>query len=90
MGNQIAKIVWWPIVCAIFYLSWVVFFYVWKKCSDRKWLIWGVIYLILFVAFLALYEKYPNEMWLKISLIIYWICGLVHSRLAWKEYELSK
>lgn len=89
MENQTVKNAWWPIVCAIFYLPWVVFFYVWKKCKAKKWLTWGLIYLAIFVVFLVLYEKYQNEMWLRISLILFWICGLILTRFAWKEYEHS-
>lgn len=86
MSNQTVKKTWWPIVCAIFYLPFIVFFYVGKKCNDKKWQAIGALFLILLIAIFAVFQKFQNELWFQATVCIYWICGLVLTHYSWKDY----
>ena len=90
MSNSTVKQTWWPIACAIFGLSWVVFFYIWKKSNEKNWLIWGIIYLVPYIAFCALYNQYQNELWSQLLIIPFWICGFFHCKIAWQKYQKTK
>ena len=87
MSNQTVKKAWWPMICAIFYLSFIVFIYVGRKCNEKKWLALGGIYLVLLIAIIALYEQFQNILWFQIIVAIYWICGLVFTHYSWNSYR---
>ena len=87
MSNQTVKQTWWPIICAIFYLPFIVFFYVGKKCNDKKWTTIGAVFLVLVGALFSMYEQFQNEKWFKLLLATYWICGLVLARYSWNSYR---
>ena len=87
MSNQTVKQTWWPIVCAIFFLPFIVCFYVGKKCNDKKWLAIGSVFLVLFAALLSMYERFQNETWFQIVLVPTWICGFVLARYSWNTYR---
>lgn len=74
-------------VCAIFYLSFVVFIYVGKKCNDIKWYVLGALFVVLLIAVLAMYEQFQNVLWFQVLVVIYWICGLVLTHFSWKAYQ---
>ena len=86
MSNQTVKQTWWPIICAIFYLPFIVFFYVGIKYNDKKWLAIGALFLVLLIAFFAVVQKYQNALWLQVIATIYWISGLVLTHYSWKTY----
>ena len=67
MSNQGFFKKWWWLICAIFYLPFVVFFYIGKKSNNRLWIIFGTIYLILFAVIIALNNLYENESWSLLS-----------------------
>lgn len=81
------KKLWWPMVCAFFSLPFIGLFYVGKKCNDKKWMIYGTIYLVAFIAFSLLTQLFKEDLWLKILIAIYWICGLFQTHYACKDYQ---
>lgn len=87
MSNQTVKKAWWPMVCAIFYLSFIVFIYVGKKCNEKKWYALGALFLVLLFAIFALYEQFQNVFWFQVIVAIYWISGLVLTYYSWNAYQ---
>lgn len=87
MSNQGFFKKWWWLICAIFYLPFVVFFYIGKKSNNRLWIIFGTIYLILFAVIIALNNLYENESWFKSLTVVYCFIGIVHSYFSWNQYR---
>ena len=77
---------WWWLICAIFYMPFVVFFYIGKKANNRLWIKFGFVYLILFAVIITLNNLYENESWCKSIAVVYCFIGIVHSFLAWNSY----
>lgn len=77
---------WWWLICAIFYMPFVVFFYIGKKAKSRLWIIFGAIYLILFAVIIVLNNLYENESWCESLSVVYCFIGIVHSYLSWSKY----
>ena len=81
MNNQEVKRLWWPLIWAFFYLSWVPFLYMGKKCGNKKWLMYGIIHLVLIGILYAMSSKFGNTSWYPLLLLTYGICGMVHTYL---------
>lgn len=79
MGNQNVKKEWWPLICAFFYLSCVSFFYFGKKCNNKSWMIFGVVYLVLLGGLFALDDQFKGASWFKSVLAVFWLCGIAHT-----------
>ena len=87
MSSQTVKQTWWPIVSAFFYMPFIVFFYVGKKCNDKKWLAIGAVSLFLTIALLSMNERCQHESWFQILLLTTWICGFFLARHSWNTYR---
>ena len=79
MGKENVKKEWWPLVCAFFYLSCVSFFYFGKKCNNKLWMVFGVVYLVLLGGLFALDDQFKEASWFKSVLAVFWLCGIAHT-----------
>ena len=78
---------WWWLICAIFYMPFVVFFYIGKKANNRLWITFGFVYLIIFAVFVILNNLYTHEKWVESFGIVIWLIGFIHLYLAWSQYS---
>ncbi len=90
MSNQEVKKGWWPLVCAFFYLSFVPFLYMGKKCINMKWILYGVIHLVLIGMLFYMSSQYQDASWYTILLLAYWTVGMVHTYLNWEAFYVGK
>lgn len=90
MNNQEVKRLWWPLIWAFFYLSCVPFLYMGKKCGNKKWLMYGIIHLVLIGILYAMSSKFGNTSWYPLLLLTYGICGMVHTYLNGNSFAVGK
>lgn len=84
--NKIVKKEWWLLVCAIFYFSCVSFIYLGKKCNNKLWMTFGVIYLVLLGGLFGLDDQFRDAGWFKSVLAVYWLCGICHTYFTLDSY----
>lgn len=77
---------WWWLICAIFYMPFVVLFYIGKKANNRLWIILGFVYLIIFSAFIILNNLYEHEKWVESLNVVIWLVGVIHLYFVWSQY----
>ena len=90
MHNQDVKRLWWPLIWAFFCLSCVPFLYMGKKCGNKKWLMYGIIHLVLIGILYAMSSKFGNTGWYTLLLLTYGICGMVHAYLNGNSFAVGK
>lgn len=78
MGKQKAK-KWWMLVWAFFFLTCVPFFYFGKKCNNKIWTAYGVVYLVLLGVLFALDDQFREAKWFEFGRLIFWLCGMTHT-----------
>jgi DNA uptake protein ComE-like DNA-binding protein len=88
--NKTVKKEWWPLVCAFFYLSCVPFFYFGKKCSNKLWIVFGVVYLVILGGIFAIDEQFKEASWFKSLLTVFWLSGMAHTYFTLDSYSKIK
>ena len=78
---------WWWLICAIFYMPFIAFFYIGKKANNRLWIIFGFVYLIIFSVFIILNNLYEHEKWIESFNVVIWLVGAIHLYLNWSQYS---
>jgi hypothetical protein len=89
MNNQETKKTWWPLILAFFNLSCVPFLFIGKKCKNWKWIIYGILYLVLLVFLFALNSKYEESTWYLLLVMTYCVFGIVHTYLNIESFAIN-
>lgn len=89
MNNQETKKTWWPLILAFFNLSCVPFLFIGKKCKNWKWIIYGILYLVLLVFLFALNSKYEGSTWYLLLVMTYCVFGIVHTYLNIESFAIN-
>ena len=84
--NKTVKKEWWLLICAIFYLSCVPFIYLGKKCNNKLWMAFGLIYLVLLGGLFGLDDQFRDVDWFKSVLAVFWLCGIFHTYFTLDSY----
>ena len=89
MNNQKIKKTWWPLIWAFFNLSCIPFLFIGKKCKNWKWIIYGIMYLVLLIFLFALNSKYEGSSWYLLLMMSYCVFGIVHTYLNIESFAIG-
>lgn len=90
MNNQEFKKVWWPLIWALFALSCIPFLYKGKKIGNKKWIVYGIIHLVIVVVLCALGSQYESANWYSILWLIYGVCGIIHTYVNLETFSIKE